>query len=155
MRDCGPDDASAVGKVLAAVAQEMVIDAAGKALAQVPRLPAHCTIYGYSAFPSSRSAKVLYAAVYDAMGRLGLLHSVLGQALTDAKVLSAPPKRFTPHVTMAKLERLTGCVRMLKAANAGGYHADMPISEVGLYRTVRPGNGPSHYECVSTWSVDK
>jgi 2'-5' RNA ligase len=64
--------------------------------------PFSSRVEGFGAFPSWRRARVLWAALNDADGRMSALAEELGRALAEE---FAPERRaFTPHLTVARFD---------------------------------------------------
>jgi len=64
--------------------------------------PFETRVAGLGAFPSDRRARVLWAGLDDAPGRMGAIASDLDRRLAEA---FAPEKRpFTPHLTVARFD---------------------------------------------------
>ncbi len=67
--------------------------------------PVRLVVNGLGAFPSSRRARVGFAAIAEVGGdRLRGLHAVCEQVARDAG-LAAETRRFVPHVTLLRLRR--------------------------------------------------
>lgn len=91
--------------------------------------PFATTVAGLGAFPSARRARVLWAGLEDAAGRLG----AIAASLDDAMAAEYKPEKraFTPHLTVARFDPPVELVQDLPGASTRPFEVDRLV----LYRS--------------------
>jgi RNA 2',3'-cyclic 3'-phosphodiesterase len=113
--------------------------------------PFELQLNGASAFPGVPDARVLYAAVRDDTGSLKHL-SMTTKAAANRAGVTVEGRRFTPHLTLARLRRPMDATRWVRIFDA----YDGPSWTAGSLHLIesRLGEGPGHsaaYATVGEW----
>jgi RNA 2',3'-cyclic 3'-phosphodiesterase len=105
--------------------------------------PVETRLAGLGAFPSERRARVLWAGIDDAAGRLAAIAAALDAALVPR--FPPEPRAFRPHLTLARIDpplRLPDGV-VTATVEPVGFRVDRVV----LYESVL-GSGPPRYEAL-------
>jgi len=114
--------------------------------------PFELQVAGAGAFPNVAEARVLWAGIRDAADALPHLASVTRSAANKAGV-PVEGRRFTPHVTLARIKRPLDVVRWVRVFD--GYEGPAWTAEGIELISSRLGQGPSRgaaYDTVGEWS---
>jgi len=107
--------------------------------------PFQTHVGSFSAFPTERRARVLWASLDDPAGRFGALASGLEDAL-EAE-FPRDERGFTPHLTVARLEPPVDVGRSLEGAGVGS--DTFRIERIVLYQSTFRRPAP-RYEALAT-----
>ena len=110
--------------------------------------PFETHVGSFSAFPSERRARVLWAGLDDPAGRFARIATSLQEALAD----DFPPEKraFTPHLTVARFEPPVDVGELLEEAGVGSDR--FPVDRIVLYQSTLRRPAPV-YEALATFPL--
>lgn len=114
--------------------------------------PIDLQLTGSGAFPSVADARVLWTGVRDEAAALPHLATTTRAAANKAGV-SVDGRKFTPHLTLARLRRPMDVARWVRIFD--GYQGPAWTADRIELISSRLGQGPSHgaaYDTVGEWS---
>jgi len=110
--------------------------------------PFETHVGSFSAFPTDRRARVLWAALDDPAGRFARIAAALEEAL--AKEFPREKRAFTPHLTVARFEPPVDVGELLEDAGVG---SDLfPVDRIVLYQSTLGRPAPV-YEALATFPL--
>jgi 2'-5' RNA ligase len=101
------------------------------------------------AFPNPRRARILWLGVTRGGERLSDVAAIAEDA-TCAAGFAAEGKRFTPHLTLSRIDPPQNIAELL--AQKHRYEIEMTVAALILYRS-RLGGGPARYEEVARFEL--
>ena len=104
---------------------------------------------GLGAFSRPRSARVMWIGVTEGVERLRELAGIAEDAARAAG-FAAEEKRFTPHLTLSRIQPPRDVTRAIAAAPP--LDLAMPVGELVVFRS-HLGGGPARYEAVERFGL--
>lgn len=95
------------------------------------------TLFGLDAFPRSRKASIIYAALDDD-GSLAHLAARCEEVVRDVG-LSPEERPFIPHLTLSRLRPRRDVTHLIRRFEP--FSVRLPVDSVVLYRTTRTSDG--------------
>ncbi len=112
--------------------------------------PAHVRIGRVVARPAKHRARLVAAELDDVDGALTSLATRVADAVAGVGVRTAPPRRFWPHVTIARFGRPT---HLRRSPSADSEHV-FAITRVALYDSHIAPSRPPRYEVLMDARLD-
>ena len=112
--------------------------------------PARVRIGRVVARPARHRARLAAAELDDVDGALTALAGRVADAVAGVDALAAPPRRFWPHVTIARFSRPT---HLRRSPSADGEHV-FAITRVALYDSHIAPSRPPRYETLMDAPLD-
>ena len=112
--------------------------------------PGRVRIGGVVARPAPHRARLVAVELDDLDGTVASLAAAVGGAVAGIGTLAAPPRRFWPHVTIARFSRPT---RLRRSPSADDEHV-FALTRVALYDShITPSRSP-RYETLMDATLD-
>lgn len=124
-------------------------EAVRRALGRVTASAFTITISGLGTFPTEGRPKVLWAGVEESLP-LFALHHTIGTALTDAIGFQREEHRYSPHITLARLNSPipSNFIENYLDENKGLHIPSICITQFALYSSIFVGGIPQYREEV-------
>jgi 2'-5' RNA ligase len=123
-----------------------LLGAVGERVVDVPVFTAG--LGGTGAFPSARSASVVWVGLDEGADAMAALAAAVGRA---TEPIGYPPERqsFTPHLTVARARRPLPVGSLLASIGAGPFGRAWDVREVVLFESDTRSTGAVHREIAA------